>query len=452
MKLSLYLGVAAIAALSATTALADGHLKYKPGEDSRFHWESYEALKSTNLKGETITVFGPWLGPDKKLVESVIAYFEEATGADVKYSGSDSFEQQIVIDTEAGSAPNVSIFPQPGLAADLAARGHLTPLAAGTADWVRENYAAGQSWVDLGTYKGKDGSEALYGFFYKIDVKSLVWYSPENFEDAGYEVPTSMEDLKTLSNQIVADGGTPWCIGLGSGGATGWVATDWVEDFMLRTNSPEDYDAWVKNELKFNDPKVIAAIEDYGSFARNDAWVDGGAGAVATTTFQDSPKGLFTSPPKCYMHRQASFIPSFFPEGTEVGTDANFFYFPAYASKDLGKPVLGGGTLFAITKESKGAHAFVDFLKSPIAHEIWMAQKGFLTPHKGVNVDAYGDDTLKGMGNILLGATTFRFDASDLMPGAIGAGAFWTGMVDYSGGKSAQEVTDQIQKTWDSIK
>ncbi|MCJ8323447.1 MAG: carbohydrate ABC transporter substrate-binding protein [Rhizobiales bacterium] len=451
MKLPLYLGIAALA-LSANMAQADGHLKFAPGEDARFHWDSYEALKSTDLSGETITVFGPWLGPDKELVESVIAYFEEATGADVKYSGSDSFETQIVIDTEAGAAPNVSIFPQPGLAADLAAKGHLTPLAAGTADWVRENYAAGQSWVDLGTYAGKDGKDELFGFFYKIDVKSLVWYSPENFEDAGYEIPTTMEDLKALSAQIVADGGTPWCIGLGSGGATGWVATDWVEDFMLRTQTPADYDAWVTNDLKFNDPKVIAAIEDYGSFARNDAWVDGGAGAVATTDFRDSPKGLFASPPKCYMHRQASFIPAFFPDGVEVGQDANFFYFPAYASKDLGKPVLGGGTLFAITKDSKGAHAFVDFLKSPIAHEIWMAQKGFLTPHKGVNVDAYGDDTLKGMGEILLGATTFRFDGSDLMPGAIGAGAFWTGMVDYSGGKDATEVGNAIQATWDSLK
>jgi len=451
MKLTAYLTAATIA-LSANVALAETDLKFTPGEDARFNWASYEALKNVDLKGETITVFGPWLGADKALVDNVIAYFEKATGADVKYSGSDSFEAQIVIDTEAGSPPNVAVFPQPGLAADLAKKGKLTPLAAGTADWVRDNYAAGQSWVDLGTYKNGAGKEDLYGFFYKADVKSLVWYSPENFEDAGYEVPKSMEELVTLSDKIVADGGTPWCIGLGSGGATGWVATDWVEDMMLRTQSPAVYDKWVKNQVKFDDPKVLAAIDAYGDFARNDKYVAGGAGTVATTDFRDSPKGLFASPPKCYMHRQASFIPAFFPEGTEVGEDANFFYFPSYAAKDLGKPVLGGGTLFAITKESKGAHAFVEFLKTPIAHELWMAQEGFLTPHKGVNTDAYANDSLKGMGEILLNATTFRFDASDLMPGAIGAGAFWTGMVDYSGGKSAKEVGAQIQKTWDTIK
>jgi alpha-glucoside transport system substrate-binding protein len=75
-------------------------------------------------------------------------------------------------------------------------------------------------------------------FPYKADVKSLVWYVPENFEDAGYEVPGTMEELKALTEQIVADGETPWCIGLGSGGATGWPATDWVEDMMLRTQPP----------------------------------------------------------------------------------------------------------------------------------------------------------------------------------------------------------------------
>jgi alpha-glucoside transport system substrate-binding protein len=261
-----------------------------------------------------------------------------------------------------------------------------------------------------------------------------------------------MEDLIALSDKIVADGGTPWCIGLGSGGATGWPATDWVEDMMLRTQSPADYDRWVTNDLKFNDPKVIGAIEAFGIFARNDKYVAGGANAVASTDFRDSPKGLFSSPPQCYMHRQASFIPTFFPKGALVGEDIDFFYFPAYKSKNLGKPVLGAGTMFGITKDSKGARAFIEFLQTPIAHEIWMAQKGFLTPHKGVNTAVFTDPTVAKMNDILLHADTFRFDGSDLMPGPIGAGVFWTGMVDYVGGKDAKTVATDIQKTWDSIK
>ncbi len=422
MKMKLYAGVAAVA-LTAGTAQA-----------------------------EQITVFGPWLGPDQENVEKVLGAFAEASGHDVRYTGSDSFEQQIVIDAEAGSAPNVSVFPQPGLASDMAGRGFLTPLRDGTAEWLVENYAAGQSWVDLGTYADASGNDQLFGFFYKVDVKSLVWFSPENFEDAGYDVPETMEDLKALTDQIVADGGTPWCIGLGSGGATGWPATDWVEDMMLRTQEPSVYDAWVSNELPFDAPEVVAAIEEFGAFARNDAYVAGGAGAVATTDFRDSPKGMFASPPQCYMHRQASFIPAFFPEGTEVGEDVDFFYFPAYAEKDLGSPVLGAGTLWAITNENEAAHELMAFLQTPEAHEIWMGLGGFLTPHKGVDSGAFSDPTLGKMNDILLGATTFRFDASDLMPGGVGAGSFWTGMVDYAGGKDASAVAAEIQASWDSLK
>lgn len=451
LKTALAAGITVSLMTSASVSAAD--LKFAPGEGD-FNWASYEELKKSDLTGQQVTVFGPWLGPDQELVESVLAYFGEATGADVKYTGSDSFEQQIMIDSEAGSAPNVAVFPQPGLAADMASRGFLSPLGDDTADWVRENYAAGQSWVDLGTYADSAGKESLYGFFFKVDVKSLVWYSPENFEDAGYDIPASMEELKALTDQIVVDGGTPWCIGLGSGGATGWPATDWVEDMMLRTQPTDVYDQWVSNEIPFDDARVIAAIEEFGAFALNDKYVAGGAGVVASTDFRDSPKGLFSSPAQCYMHRQASFIPAFFPEGTEVGpdADADFFYFPAYAEKDLGSPVLGAGTLFAITKDSPATRALIEFLKSPIAHEVWMAQQGFLTPHKGVNADLYATDTFRSMSEILLGATTFRFDGSDLMPGGVGAGSFWTGMVDYAGGKPAAQVAKEIQNSWDALK
>ena len=410
------------------------------------------AVNAQDLSGQDLTIFGPWLTADQENFQKVVDAFNEATGANATYSGSDSFEQQIVIDTSAGSPPNIAAFPQPGLAADLASKGLLSPLADGVGDWVRENYAAGQSWVDLGTYGDASGADQLYGFFFNVNVKSLVWYSPDNFDDAGYEVPETMEELIALSDQIVADGGTPWCIGLGSGGATGWPATDWVEDLMLRTQSPAVYDQWVSNEIPFNDARVVEAIETFGTFARNDSYVDGGAAAVGTTDFRDSPKGLFTVPAKCYMHRQASFIPAFFPEGTELGTDADFFYFPAFESKDLGKPVLGAGTLLAITKESEAASAFMEFMKTPEAHEIWMAGGGFLTPHLGVDLDQYSSDTQRGLGTILQNATTFRFDGSDLMPGAVGAGSFWTGMVDYTSGKSAQDVADEIQASWDAIK
>jgi alpha-glucoside transport system substrate-binding protein len=442
----------AVAALTAGMAHADGHMIFAPGEGP-FSWDSYNEWVSNapDLSGQTVTIAGPWLDPEDGYFRNALEYFTHATGAEAIYTGSDSFEQQIVIDAEAGSAPNIAVFPQPGLAAVMAGNGQLSPLPDGSANWVRENYAAGQSWVDLGTYADENGDDQMYGFFYNVNVKSLVWYSPENFEDAGYEVPQSMEELRALTQQIAADGETPWCIGLGSGAATGWPATDWVEDMMLRTQTPEVYDQWVANEIAFDDPRVINAIEEFGWFARNDDYVSGGAGAVATTDFRDSPQGLFTSPPQCYMHRQASFVPAFFPEGVEFGVDTDFFYFPSYEAEDLGNPVLGGGTLMAITDPSDATNALMEFLRLPIAHEVMMAQTGFLTPHNGVNLDAYLNDTQRGLGQVLLDATTFRFDGSDLMPGAIGAGAFWTGMVDYAGGADAAEVAAEIQSSWDAL-
>ena len=449
MKTRLYLGTAALALVAGVAHAQD--LMVEVGEGA-FNWDSYnEFAEGNDFSGQALSITGPWTGVDAEFVNNVIAYFEEATGADVNYSGSDSFENDFVISAEAGTPSDIAVFPQPGLMADMASRGYLVDLGAESADWLRENYAAGESWVSLGSAMGDGEAEALYGFPYKIDVKSLVWYVPENFEDAGYEVPESMEALKELTDQIVADGGTPWCIGLGSGAATGWPATDWVEDMMLRTASPEVYDQWVNHEIPFDDPAVVNAIEEFGYFAKNDDYVNGGAGAVANTDFRDSPAGLFQFPPECYMHRQASFIPSFFPEGTEVGADVDFFYFPAYEGEDLGQPVLGAGTLFSLTSDSEVALGFIEYLKTPIAHEIWMAQSGFLTPYTEVNPEVFPSDTQRALNDVLLNATTFRFDGSDLMPGEVGAGAFWTGMVDYVSGESAEDAAAAIEDRWNQI-
>ena len=407
-----------------------------------------------SFAGEVITIAGSMQGKDEENLLATVSCFEKATGAVVKYSGSRDFAALIVADLQSNNAPNVAIFPQPGLAGDMAKEGYLSPLGADLANWMTNNYGAGSSWVDLGTYTGADGSEAFYGFAFKQDLKSLVWYSPEQFEDNGYEIPTTMEELIALSDQMVADGNTPWCIGVESGNATGWTATDWMEDLMLRTASPEKYDQWVSNELPFNSPEVLNAMDIYGQFSRNDDYVAGGAASVATTFFGDAPKGLFSSPAQCMMHRQASFIPAFFPKkGEEVANgEADFFYFPPFANANLGNPVLGAGTLYTITKDSPATRAFFQYLTEAKAHEVWMSQGAFLTAHKGADLSAYASAAQRKQGEILVNATTFRFDASDLMPGAIGAGAFWSEMTAFANGQDAKTTADNIQAAWDAIK
>ena len=454
MHKHLLAGVSAIAVLLGGVSYGQD-LMFPKGEGA-FNWQSLDDFKASHsgLEGQEMTMWHSWAEPgDLAQISAVVAYFEDATGIKVTHGSSKNYEEQARIDIQAGSPPNVLILPQPGLLADFAAQGALTDLGQETTDWLTENYSAGSSWAALGQYAGKDGAKAQYAFPFKQEVKSLVWYSPDNFAEKGYEVPTTWEELMALQDKIVADGGVPWCIGIESGGATGWTATDWIEDIMLRTQPPEVYDGWVTNEIKFNDPRIVAAIETFGSIAKQDKYVAGGVKAIATTAFGDSPKGLFTVPPQCYLHRQASFIPSFFGDDKVAGEDYDFFYFPASTAANLGTPVLGSGNLVTIAKDSPAARAWVDFLKTPLANEIWMAQtnSSFLTANKNINPDLYNSQASKDLGQILLNATTFRFDGSDLMPGPIGAGAFWTGMVDFVNGKSAQEVADQIQAAWDKL-
>ena len=161
-----------------------------------------------------ITISGSLLDKDEEMMTNTLNCFEKAAGAVIKYSGSRDFAALIVADLRSNNAPNVAIFPQPGLAGDMAKEGHLVPLGDELANWMTNNYGAGSSWVDLGTYEDANGKDHFYGFAFKMDLKSLVWYSPEQFEDNGYEIPSTMEELIELSDQMVSDGNTPWCIGV----------------------------------------------------------------------------------------------------------------------------------------------------------------------------------------------------------------------------------------------
>ena len=125
--------------------------------------------------------------------------------------------------------------------------------------------------------------DVQYGVPAKTDLKSLVWYQPAAFEEAGYTVPETFEDFVALIDQMAADGGAkPLCVGIESGQATGWTYTDWVEDMMLRLHGGEDYDAWVANELAFDDPKVQEAMQ-----APVDLWTEdnvfAAGGSIAAT-------------------------------------------------------------------------------------------------------------------------------------------------------------------------
>jgi alpha-glucoside transport system substrate-binding protein len=288
--------------------------------------------------------------------------------------------------------------------------------------------------------------DELYGVWMRADVKSLVWYNPAAFEAAGYAVPTTWAELEVLKQQMVADGTPPWCIGMESGGATGWVATDWLEEILLRQAGPELYDQWVTHEIPFSHPAVEQALATFGEIVRDPQLVRGGPTGVISIPFGDSPRALFTDPPGCYLHRQASFISDFLPEGLEPEQTVDVFALPPMRS-EMGNPVLVGGIVYAQFNDTPAATALMEHLASVEAHTLW-ASEGYITPHAEVSLDAYPDVLTRNQAAILQNADVIRFEGSDLMPGAVGTGTFWTAMVNYVGGADIETVLSSIDASW----
>jgi len=390
--------------------------------------------------GKTVTILSSIRDVEADRLEAAWADFEAETGIDIKHEGSATFEDDIKLRVEGGDSPDLAFVPQPGLLATLVSGGKVVPLTNLQAD-VEANDIAG--WVGFGSVDGK-----FYAPPFGANIKSLVWYGPTAFKDAGYEIPTTWQAMLDLSQQIVDNGGTPWCVGAESGGATGWVLTDWVEDFVLRTAGPEVYDKWVAHEIPFNDPAIVAAVDAVGTIVKNDDFVVGGAQSIPSTSFGESPLGLLDG--SCFMHRQANFIGNQFPEGTTKGPDGqvNAFYLPVVNEGDP-KVMLGGGELITAFSDKPEVEFVAKYLTGAEYANNRLAGGNWLTPNKKADISLVTDPLEQTFAQLLADSDVFRFDGSDLMPGPVGAGSFWSEMVEWVvGNKSTQEALDNIEASW----
>lgn len=385
-----------------------------------------------------VTVLGVWGGDELTNFQEAVFPFTDETGIGMAFEGTRDLAAVLTTRVEAGNPPDLAILPNPGQMYELAEDGNLIDISKFMdMDKLNTNYA--KAWLDLASYDG-----TLYGIFYKVANKSLIWYNPTAFADGGYNIPTTWDELIALSDKIVSDGKTPWAIGFESGAASGWPATDWIEDIMLRTAGPDVYDKWVSHEIPWTDPAVKTAWETFGEIVGKEDYQYGGTTGTLTSFFGDAPASLFTDPPGAYMHRQASFITGFFPEGVEAVTDYDFFPFPPI-DPAYGTPVLGGADLIVMFNDTPEARELMKYLASAQPQEIWASAGGFISPSKEVNLDSYPDELTKKMADMVVKAEVFRFDASDLMPAAVGAGSFWSGTLDYVGGEDLDTVLGDIE-------
>jgi alpha-glucoside transport system substrate-binding protein len=381
----------------------------------------------------TVSMIGVWSGDEEANFKGILDPFLTACNITLEYEGT---RDQAVLATrvEGGNPPDIAGLPNPGIMGQYA--DNLVPLGGVVA---LDDFSP--AWQSLGSVQG-----TVYGAFFKADTKSLVWYNPKAFAAAGYKVPTTWDEMMALSDQIVAEGGVPWSTGIGSGDATGWVATDWIQDILLRTEGPDFVERWVRHEVPWTDPAIKAAWEEYYGIAASDTYALGGADGTINTAFAESLYPLFLDPPEAYMDRISGFgggvIAAQYPDLTEV-EDYDFFVLPA-KSDDLGAPMQGGADVFVMFNDSAPAKALMAYMFSQDAGEA-LAESGWgLSPNSKVGASAYPSALSGKMAAAMNEAPSFSFDADDRMPGGINMDYF-AGVTEYIGGGNLDTILQRLE-------
>jgi alpha-glucoside transport system substrate-binding protein len=409
-----------------------------------------------SLEGEEVFITGALVGNDAAGFQQNFDSFTEETGIIVSFQGSDNFEQEVQIQMESGDTPDIALWPQPGAVVDAANRGYLVSLEDLGVDMDEYRSSFSSYIVGLGEVDG-----AHYGGAHAFNLKSIVWYQPAEFEARGYSIPGTWDEMIALADQSVADGMTPFCFGMYSNGASGWLATDWMEDIMLRTGEgTATYDKWVSHDIPFNDPVVKNAATFLSQIMHTEGYVVGGTDAIVSTYFGNAQDPMFEKDangnPGCFMHRQASFITSFWPEAAQAGAGSETTVFPFPAMDDgLPKAALGAGDMFGVFNDRDATKAVVEYMLSDNFFEA-AAQRpdnSRIYGHVDFDTSLYSKDITRVLADTITGAlaeNAFRFDASDLMPPEVGAGSFWKEMMNLAveGPGYIDTALDNIEKSW----
>jgi len=386
--------------------------------------------------GGTVTVVGSWSGSEEQAFLAMVNPFERDSGITVEYKGTRDLNGLLWESVAKGTPPDVAGLPGPGQMAEFARHGSLKDLSA-TIDVSQYKADTVPTFIDLGTVDGK-----LVGVFIKASLKGLIWYNPNNFT---LDPPATWSDLESDAEIARRADTKTWCLSLGSAATTGWPGTDWIEDILLRQSGPGVYDDWVAGRISWTSPEIRSAFEFYGEVVA-DAY--GGPAGFVGTDFGDGGNGLFSTPPQCLFHHQATFMTEFFESnaGARKG-EYDFFPFPTVDPR-YANSVTGGGDLFGMFKDTPQSRALMEYLLTPEAQQIWVAAGGALSVN--TKVTNYPDDISQRAAQILTSAERFRFDASDLMPEQMN-NAFLQAVVDYTAEParldSILQTLDQVQQS-----
>ena len=409
--------------------------------------------------GTTVTVFGSAIGSDATSLIASWTEFERCTGIAVQYEGSDDFAAALPARVSVGNAPDLAIVAGPQQLTSLVATGAVRKAPLSVAANVDKYF--GSVWKQAGSVDG-----TFYAAPLGAQLKSLVWYSPKMFANAGYSVPTTWTALMSLTDKIVADhpDAKPWCGGLGAGADTGWPATDWLEEVVLGKYGGRLYDAWVSHQVPFESTQIKDAMRIVANWMANPRYVNGGFGdpeTVATTTYRDAGKPILQG--LCWMLQQGSDYQSDWPAGTKVAPDGDAFAFSLPAvDPSMPDPVEVTGSFAVAFAQRPEVQAVQTYLSSAQ----WATSRaqsggGWVSANNGVQPNQYADPLDQLAATVLTTASlngrsaALRYDASELMPGVVGAAAeprelsTWFGQSGAGGQDAAIDaVTRAIDAAW----
>ena len=426
----------------------------EPGEDTAGDANGLPAIGE--LTGTSVRIIGAESNDGEvDAIQAALDLFAEEHGMTIVYEGSDDLVDDLG-DGPAGAGESdvadIVIAAQPAVIRTLAEAGRVVELDPAVADAI-------DHWRDDLRVSGRiDGVD--YGVPTRSEIKSLVWYQPARFDELGYDVPATWDELEALTVEAAADGNTPWCVGIASGRDNGWPFTDWVEDLVLRTDGPAVYDAWAAGRVPFTDPRIVGAFETI-----DELWSIPGAvhttddEPIGTTPFWVGAPSLVSG--DCLMVRHGSLFSSFFDSGTSFGgpdDDAvDVFLLPPTADGE--SSALVSTVTAAATDDRPEVWAVMAYLGSAAyADERQRVQSGrndgdearpsgFLS-EVGVDPELLSPIEQK-MLRLLTGAEVRRLDASDSMPAAVGIEAFWTEGIRFTDGRATvEEATAAIEAAW----
>jgi len=399
----LQLHVVAVAAAAALVALAGcgGGGGNKGGGSS--------TSTTSNVSGN-VSVVGVWTGDEQRSFQAVISKFNQTyPNVRVKYtSAGDNVPTVVSTAVQGGNPPDIATIAQPGLIREFQRKGALKPI-----DYVRstleQNYPP--DLVRLGQINGN-----LYTFVFKGANKSTVWYNVSAFRSAGVAAPRSWADFLSAGRTLQASGVPAYAVG----GSDGWPLTDLFENIYLRQAGSAKYDQLSTHSIKWTDPSVKEALRTMAAVLSDKSNLAGRTSATQTD-FTTSVEDVFQNPPKAAMVIEGDFVPGVVASKTQLraGSGYNVFAFPSIRSGDE-SDVVGGGDSITVFKDTPAVRAFVSFLATPQAAQVWAARGGFSSPNKGVSASTYPDQITRTVATAVSGAQTFRFDMSDLAPASFG--------------------------------